>query len=136
MAQLNLGPMFAPVIGRQPVQFVVAQRPLLNMFAYIARLFARSKHTTWPFTPSGVQLGLVPLMPPCSVRKPSHFAPSKRFTTMVSLVAVTNAFMAQITSPSLSPAQPGADVNMPATTLNDPHVEVAVFRSALPSPLV
>src|ERR1700719_245818 len=98
----------------------------------MARLFALSKHTTCPLTPREVQLGLVPLMPPCKVRKPSHFEPSKRFARMVSLPAVGSPFIAQITSPSLSPAQPGPDVNTDVTTLNVPQVEVAVFSSAFP----
>src|SRR5277367_679494 len=91
-------------------------------------LLARSKQTTCPLTPRVVQLGLVPLMPPCSVRKPSHFEPSKRFTRMVLLPAEGNPFIAQITSPSLSPAQPGPDVNEAASVLNDPQVEVVVFK--------
>src|ERR1019366_1546143 len=102
----------------------------------MARLLARSKHTTCPLTPRGVQLGLLPLMVPCKVRKPSHFAPSKRFTMMVSLRAVGSPFIAQITSPSLSPAQPGPDVNMAATVLNVPQVEVVVVKRAFASALV
>src|ERR1700674_78798 len=102
----------------------------------MAKLLDRSKHTTCPLTPIDVQLGLLPLMPTCKVRKPSHFEPSKRFTTIVSLVAVTSAFIAQITSPLLSFAQPGADVNVAATVLNDPQVEVAVFKTEFASALV